>query len=161
MTPNTQIFISEIVLFWAESHPKWALPRTSLHLPDANERQNRRGNWKPSTGCFIKNSCHFYAKLKCWIKIFLEKSGVYAYSAKLSRMGGRKSWVCSHWTDKMVKAGKGHRPRVRGPRPWPFLLLRMVCDAISHDKAEKAETQGPLHTSLTDYDRDTMTSSHL
>ena len=27
MTPNTQTFISEIVLFWAESHPKWALPR--------------------------------------------------------------------------------------------------------------------------------------
>ena len=27
MTPNTQIFISELVLFWAESHPKWALPR--------------------------------------------------------------------------------------------------------------------------------------
>ena len=27
MTPNTQTFISEIVLFWAESHPKWAPPR--------------------------------------------------------------------------------------------------------------------------------------
>lgn len=26
MTPNTQSFISEIVLFLAESHPKWPFP---------------------------------------------------------------------------------------------------------------------------------------
>lgn len=32
----------------------------------------------------------------------------------------------------------------------------MVCDAISHGKAEKAQTQGPLHSSFTDCSRDVI-----